>query len=94
MKKLIALFAASLLSVTAMAGDNKADPQKSSQATFEALDKNADQQLSKTEASADKALSGSFAALDTNADGYVSKMEFTARTKSKTEPSSTTEPRS
>jgi EF hand len=88
MKTLIALFAASLLSAAAMAGDNKpgdtkADPtMKSTQATFDSLDKNADQQISKTEASADKTLSSSFVALDTNGDGYVSKSEFAARTKS------------
>ena len=91
MKKLIALFAASLLSVAAMAGDNKAEPMKSTSATFESLDKNADQQISKTEASADKALAGAFVALDTNGDGYVSKTEFAARAKSDTK---STEPRS
>ena len=89
MKKLIApalvTVAASLLSVTAFAGDNKdhKDHQmKSSAVTFDSLDKNGDAQLSKTEAAADKSLSDSFAAADTNGDGYLSKSEFTARSKS------------
>jgi hypothetical protein len=82
--RFIALVAATLLAATAMAGDNK-DKQhdmKSSAATFESLDKNADQQISKTEAAADKTLSNNFAAADTNGDGYLSKAEYMALTKS------------
>jgi hypothetical protein len=85
MTKLIAFVAAALLSVTAFAGDKEKKDEhsmKSSAATFDALDKNGDAQLSKTEAAADKALADSFAAADTNGDGYLSKTEFTARTKS------------
>jgi Ca2+-binding EF-hand superfamily protein len=52
-----------------------------STATFDALDKNADSQISKTEASADSKLSDNFAALDSNGDGYLSKAEFMARSK-------------
>ena len=82
MTKLIALLAATLLSVTAMAGDKEhQDQMKTSGATFESLDKNADAQLSKSEAAADKMLSDSFAAADTNGDGYLSKAEFAARSK-------------
>ena len=50
-----------------------------STATFDTLDKNADSQLSKTEASSDSKLSDNFAALDTNGDGYLSKAEFMAK---------------
>lgn len=84
MTKLIALFAASLLTVTAFAGDkeHKDQQMKSTAATFDSLDKNGDAQLSKTEAAADKSLADSFAAADSNGDGYLSKTEFTARTKS------------
>jgi hypothetical protein len=84
MSKLIAFVAATLLSVTAFAGDkeHKDHSMKSSAATFDSLDKNGDAQLSKTEAAADKSLADSFAAADTNGDGYLSKTEFTARTKS------------
>jgi hypothetical protein len=82
MIRLIALFAAALLSVTAVAGDKEhKDPMKTSAATFESLDKNADAQLSKTEAAADKTLANSFATADTNGDGYLSKSEFAARSK-------------
>lgn len=85
MTRLIAFVAAALLSVTAFAGDNKDKKDhsmKSSAVTFDALDKNGDAQLSKTEAAADEALADSFAAADTNGDGYLSKTEFTARQKS------------
>lgn len=82
--KLMLAAAATLLSLTAFAGDkeHKDHQMKSSAATFDSLDKNGDAQISKTEASADKSLSDSFAAADTNGDGYLSKTEFTARTKS------------
>jgi hypothetical protein len=81
MTKLIALLAATLLSVTAFAGDkeHKDHQMKSSAITFDSLDKNGDAQISKTEASADKGLADSFASADTNGDGYLSKSEFTAR---------------
>ena len=85
MIRFITLIAATLLSVSAMAGDEKDKhdtTMKSSAATFESLDKNADSQISKTEAAADKMLSDSFASADTNGDGYLSKSEYTARTKS------------
>jgi Ca2+-binding EF-hand superfamily protein len=83
MTRFIALIAATLLAATAMAGDNKdKHDTKSSAATFESLDKNADSQISKTEAAADKTLSNSFAAADTNGDGYLSKAEYMALTKS------------
>jgi hypothetical protein len=84
MTKLIALFAASLLTVTAFAGDkeHKDHQMKSTAVTFDALDKNGDAQISKTEAAADKTLADSFASADSNGDGYLSKTEFTARTKS------------
>jgi hypothetical protein len=62
-----------------MAGDTSKD---ATAATFDSLDKNADQQISRTEAAAEKMLSDSFASIDTNGDGYVSKSEYAARTKS------------
>ena len=83
MTKLIALLAATLLSVTAFAGDKEKEHQmKSTTMTFDSLDKNGDAQISKTEAAADKSLADSFAKSDTNGDGYLSKSEYTARTKS------------
>ncbi len=63
------------------------DQDKSSRtaATFESLDRNSDQQLSQSEASADENVSSRFAALDTNRDGYLTKREYGAQTK-KTQP--------
>lgn len=87
MTRFLALIAAALLAFAAQAGDTKDKPHDTSMqsaATFDALDKNADSQISKTEASADRKLSDNFAALDTNGDGYLSKAEFMARAKSKT----------
>ncbi len=85
MTKILALIAATLLAFAAQAGDDKDkthDQGMKSTATFDALDKNADSQISKTEASADSKLSDGFAALDTNGDGYLSKAEFMAKSKS------------
>jgi hypothetical protein len=84
MTRLLALIAATLLAFAAQAGDTKDKTHDmKSTATFDALDKNADSQISKTEASADSKLSDNFAALDTNGDGYLSKAEYIAA-KSKT----------
>ena len=84
MTRLLALITATLLALAAQAGDTKDKTHDmKSTATFDALDKNADTQISKTEASADSKLSDNFAALDTNGDGYLSKAEFMAA-KSKT----------
>ncbi|HWK74899.1 MAG TPA: hypothetical protein VNQ81_11550 [Povalibacter sp.] len=85
MKVFITLLTAMLLSTAALGGDE--DSSKSAMATFESLDKNADQQLSRTEAAGDKMLSDSFASIDTNGDGYVSKSEYASahgKSKSKT----------
>jgi Ca2+-binding EF-hand superfamily protein len=84
MTRLLALIAATLLAFAAQAGDNKDkthDSSMKSSATFDALDKNADSQISKTEATTDAKLSDNFASLDTNGDGYLSKDEFMARGK-------------
>ena len=83
MTKFLALIAATLLAFAAQAGDKDKTHDKGmhTTATFDALDKNADSQISKTEASADSKLSDNFAALDTNGDGYLSKAEFMARSK-------------
>ena len=84
MTRFVALMAATLLACAAQAGDSKDQPHDTSMkttATFDALDKNADSQISKTEASADSKLSDNFAAFDTNGDGYISKAEFMARPK-------------
>ena len=84
MTRSLALIAATLLACAAQAGDNKDQPHDSgtkTTATFDALDKNADSQISKTEASADSKLSDNFASLDTNGDGYISKAEFMARSR-------------
>ncbi|HKS58156.1 MAG TPA: hypothetical protein VJS12_22865 [Steroidobacteraceae bacterium] len=79
MTRFLALIAATLLAFAAQAGDTKDKTHDmKSTATFDALDKNADSQISKTEASADSKLSDNFAALDTNGDGYLSKAEFMA----------------
>ena len=84
MTRLLALIAATLLAWAAQAGDYKDKSHETgmkSAATFDALDRNADSQISKTEASTDSKLSDNFAALDTNGDGYLSKAEFMARSK-------------
>jgi EF hand len=85
MKALITVVSATLLSAAAMAGDGMS---KTTAATFEALDKNADQQISKTEAAAEKNVSDAFAMADTNGDGYLSKSEYMTAGKSHDKPKS------
>ena len=79
MSRFLTLIAGSLLAFAAQAGDStdRTHDMKST-ATFEALDKNADSQISKTEASADNKLSDTFATADTNGDGYISRAEYLA----------------
>jgi hypothetical protein len=81
MHKVLMLSAITLACGHAMAGE---PPQASAKAVkpFEALDKNADRQISRTEAGFDRALSNNFAFLDANGDGFLSPEEYAARTKS------------
>jgi hypothetical protein len=71
-----------LLSASAVAGDAKS---QKTVAAFQAMDKNADQQISRTEAAADKSLADNFASLDSNGDGYVSESEYMAKAPSQAE---------
>ncbi len=84
MNKLTVFFGAAVLAASAAYADDtsKKSTATSATAAFEALDKNADQQISKAEAASDKSLSDSFAAADANGDGYLNKSEYVARTKS------------
>ncbi|MFL6549902.1 MAG: hypothetical protein ACJ8OJ_14485 [Povalibacter sp.] len=79
LKTVATVVIATLLSTAAFAQDDAA--QKTS-ATFEAMDKNGDQQISKSEAAADKSVSDNFASMDSNGDGYLSKSEFMAKSQS------------
>ncbi|MET0499302.1 MAG: hypothetical protein ABW106_13640 [Steroidobacteraceae bacterium] len=79
MKRLTFLIGATLLSAAAFAAGEPVSPPDAVTAAFESLDKNADEQISKTEAASDKAVSDSFASADANGDGYLSKAEFTDR---------------
>jgi len=72
----ISALAIALASGAAFAGGNK--EHGGSTAQFESLDRNSDQRLSQTEASADRNVSSKFAALDVDGDGFVTKREFTA----------------
>ncbi|MET0656618.1 MAG: EF-hand domain-containing protein [Steroidobacteraceae bacterium] len=81
MDKAVALLAAALFSTASMAGDQE------HASTFESLDKNSDQQISKAEAQSDRTLSDSFASADANGDGYLNKSEFKAASSATVDPS-------
>lgn len=74
------LAALSLSAAASWAGD--VSERSAITITFESLDKNADQQISRTEAAGEKSLADNFAFVDTDGDGYVNKAEYTARTQS------------
>ena len=79
LKAFVTVVSATLLSAAAIADDGTS---KQTASVFDSLDKNADQQISQSEAKADKALSDSFATMDSNGDGYLSKSEYMAKSKS------------
>ena len=86
MYKHISVFVAACFCAAALAtgeGSVKAPPVETAKTsvttTFESLDKNGDQRISRTEAGIDKGLSNIFATADTDGDGYVSKDEYAAR---------------
>ena len=72
---------AALTCGSALAGETREATVKA-QASFDSLDKNADKQISRTEAGMDRALSNGFAFLDVNGDGFLSSDEYAARAKS------------
>ena len=82
MKMAIALVAGTSVFASAAADEGlQAVESRASPAAFTALDKNADNQISKTEAGMDRTLSNVFAYVDTNGDGFISRTEFLAQDK-------------
>jgi hypothetical protein len=79
--RLLPVLLLSTLSVTAARAAEPAQPASSAEETFKALDKDADQRLSKSEAASDKSLARTFAYLDANGDGYLTMREYTAHLK-------------
>ena len=78
MKGLIPAIAALLACSTAVA-DQLGGKAAKAQPSFETLDKNADKQISRTEAGVDRSLSNGFALVDANGDGFLSHDEYAAR---------------
>lgn len=81
MRRLVLLSAAALL-CGHVSADDVAAVRSGVIDAFEQLDKNADRQISRTEAGVDRTLSNRFAVLDTDGDGFLSREEFGARPKS------------
>src|SRR5262245_25751006 len=79
---LISSLALALAGGVAVADCSKA----STSATFESLDRDKDQQVSRSEASVNEDVSAHFAALDANTDGFLTKREFGAHAKMKDTP--------
>ena len=69
-------------------GGSPAQSQPGAAMTFQSLDKNSDQKISKTEAAMDRMLNQSFTALDANGDGSLNVVEFAAHNARGNAPSS------
>lgn len=80
MKGVILMMAA--LACGTAAADQTRETMVKAQGSFESLDKNADKQISRTEAGVDRTLSNGFAFFDSNGDGFLSPEEYAARAKS------------
>lgn len=79
MNKLIGAAALIALCAVANADDkSRVARAKVSADTFAALDRNADNQISRTEAGVDRELSDTFAYIDTDGDGFISLAEYLA----------------
>lgn len=86
----IVIFSAAILlcGASAAQGQTRSDQksQQSAEATFESLDRNRDEALSKVEAKAETSISAAFASADANLDGYISKVEYVAYVQRSTSP--------
>ncbi|HEX2494727.1 MAG TPA: hypothetical protein VHK24_13220 [Steroidobacter sp.] len=78
--RLLSIFLLCLLWTGFATADDR-EKSSSAEATFSSLDKDADQRLSKTEASGDKMLTDHFAAIDADGDSYLTKREYTEHMK-------------
>jgi Ca2+-binding EF-hand superfamily protein len=80
MKVSLAFGVAALLALNLSAHADIAEAERDDHsALFAQLDKNADQRISRTEASMDRQLINEFAYIDADGDGYISPEEFRAR---------------
>lgn len=88
-KSVIASIAAAACLFTALsasADDISSGKSKmlASAGTFDSLDRNGDDRISRSEAGFDRVMSHTFAEIDTDGDGFVSTAEYTAAEKSRT----------
>ena len=87
MKELIGALAALSLCTAATAGDKpQVAKAKVDAAAFASLDRNGDNQISRTEAGADRKLSDGFAYVDSDGDGFISRAEFLAQSETQRDP--------
>lgn len=87
MKELIGALAALSLCTAAAASDKpQVAKAKVDAATFASLDRNGDNQISRTEAGSDRKLSDGFAYVDTDGDGFISRAEFLAQSETQRDP--------
>ena len=76
MKMIAALMGLSLCTLASAKAPPHLATLKADAATFVNLDRNADNQLSKTEAGMDRKLVDLFAYVDSNGDGFISRDEY------------------
>ena len=73
------VFIAALAPCAATADDLPVRSTKDVEIVFDSLDRNRDQQISRSEASVKGSVSKRLNGIDSNGDGYLSKREFAAR---------------
>lgn len=84
MNRLVVVLALSVAASAAVGADGERARRPLGDDTFKALDRNADQRLSRSEAGFDVTLSRNFADLDADGDGFVTPLEYAAAEQNRT----------
>jgi hypothetical protein len=74
--RIVAVLAVSIAAASTAFASGEPAERRFSDSPFDALDRNADHRLSRSEAGFDRTLSRTFAQIDSNGDGYITPIEY------------------